>query len=381
MYPTLLKVKKLYSFLDTYLIAISLVIWVLEIGFFSCWLGIKQGPDSFFFLTFAEKNHFGDPYVDQHYVWYQSYSFLLSLLLKLGTGLSGIVVFQVIVASSSLYALYDLTKQVSPFSLAPKLALFLYVLWARSHSWAFYIYTDSLFTSCSIWCLWFLCTFPSFRSTLLLLPFLIFTCLLRPAGVVLFPLYAFLLCVPLKKTRWTYYLALGGGCILFFLLLAHILPTFELLASYRKGEIIYCYPPWHVPVPTSLSSSPILETSLKNMGQFIFQYPWFFLKLLAAKAVVFIVHAKPFYAGYHNLFIFCFLSSLYYFFGTGLPYWTNKRSKLILLYWIVGHLLLVSFTAEDWDGRFFLPVIPIVIVGASIGITSHAQKTQTCFTS
>jgi hypothetical protein len=359
--------KEFFEFLDRYFISISIGIWVVEMLFLASWLGVKQGPDSFFFLTIAQKSQFGDPYVDHHYVWYQSYIFLLSIFQRTSLELYGMVGLQVLVASSTLFVVHDLAKQVSAHPLAPKLALFLYVIWVKSHMWHFYIYTDSLFTSCSLWCLWFLCRSKSPLSQISIFPLLIFTCFLRPTGIVWIPMFCLAWLPSFKRIKWGYATAIGIGAILALLWTIQMLPTFELLDSYKKGEIVYCYPAWNQLPPSSLVVPAGNGNSILPLAGFVFQNPLFFLKITMLKALAFLGHVKPFYSWYHNLLIVLFLFPAYYFFLVGLPHWKEKRTRYLLLFWIVFHIGIVSLTAEDWDGRFILPLLPIVWIGAAIG--------------
>ena len=366
--------KRALDFLLKHLLPISIILWGIEVLFLAYWLGIKQGSDSFFFITLAQKASFGDAYVDQHYTWYKSYTLFISLFYKTGIGLRGVVAAQVLIASSTLFAVYDLCKKLTYDDLSPKIAVFLYVIWVKSHIWHFYIYSDSLFTSCCIWCICGLCTFKSWPAKVLWGFVILFTSFIRPVGVVLFMLYILALLVPFKRRPWLYW---GLTCLaifsLFFFVSTSMMPTFELLDSYKKGEIIYSYPPWNIPSALlSLPRSP--ENSISNLAFFIFHNPVYFLKLSTVKAIAFLVNAKPFYAWYHNALIVFILFPAYSLFLLGLKQWKNENVKQVLLYWILGNVLIVAFSAEDWDGRFLLPILPFVWIGASIALSNLMRQ-------
>lgn len=356
--------------------ALTLVLWVLEIVGLTFWLGVKQGPDSYFYITIAQKGAYGDAYVDAHYTWYRSYIYLITFFFhQLRLGLAALVAFQVLVATSTLFVVYDLAKRISTHFIVPALALFFYVVWIKSHMWHFYIYTDSLFTSGSLWCIWLLLTRKTTWGTLTCLPLVLFVAFLRPVGITILIVYFFALIWPLLSRPWLYWILSLTVVVLGILLIApHVLPTFELLDSYSKGEIVYGYDAWniHPTRPLVLPLHP--DNSLQSLSFFSTHNFSFFAPLTLLKAIALIVHTKPFYSWYHNLLIVAILFPAYSFFGSGFSFWEDKKAKVLAMVWLVSHVLIVAFTAEDWDGRFILPLLPIVWIGASVGIAYRNQK-------
>lgn len=355
---------------------IALLIWVVEMVYFALHLGVKEGADTYLYLRFAQFGTFGDAYVDAHYQWYRSYTLFLSFFLKSGFGLTWAIVVQVVLASTSLWALYDIAKRIGSEK-AASWALLLYVLWTDSHVWHFYLYSDSLFVSCSVWCLWAFCNWREWKPLCYLFPLVLLTAFIRPPGIILFTLYLVLLVMSLPINKW---LKLAIGCFALMGCLwcvERMLPTFEIIETYKKGEVIYGYPAWNVTpsTPVHFESS---GNSLVALLQFICYNPLFFLQLLLNKTVAFLAHAKPYYSWPHNLYIVVLLFPSYSLFVSGWKHWKEEKGKWTVLAWCLGQTLLVSFTIEDWDGRFLLPIAPFVFIGAAVGIQKSLENMGSC---
>jgi len=364
--------KRLFLLLEKWLVPIALLIWGMEIVFLAFQLGVKEGADTYLYLRFAQNGTFGDAYVDAHYQWYRSYTLFLSLFYKAGLGWVWAITTQIILASSSLWALYDLAKRVGSQK-AASWGLLLYVLWYDSHVWHFYLYSDSLFSSCSIWCLWACCRAKQTMHLLYVLPLVIFTLFIRPPGIVLPLIYAvaFLGSLPMAKWIKVGIAILCLGVCAF--LVQHMLPTFELMETYRKGEVIYSYPAWNI-LPDASVVVPDEENSLPNLLWFVGHHPLYFFKLVLNKTVAFLVHAKPYYSWTHNMYIVLLLFPCYGLFVKGWKEWKDKEARWLLLGWCLGQTVIVALTIEDWDGRFLLPIVPYVFMGATIGIQTSLEK-------
>ena len=98
------------------------------------------------------------------------------------------------------------------------------------------------------------------------------------------------------------------------------------------------------------------------MFLFILYNPIFFLKLSLAKLFYFYGNAKPYFSWQHNVVIIGFLWTVYGFGIKGFKY-LKKNHKVFLLSY-----LMIVLCSEDWDGRFLIPVLPVVFVCCSVGI-------------
>ncbi|MCZ8134512.1 MAG: hypothetical protein O9252_03300, partial [Algoriphagus sp.] len=73
---------------------------------------------------------------------------------------------------------------------------------------------------------------------------------------------------------------------------------------------------------------------------------------------------------WHNLFSIVFLSITYLGFYKGFGFFWSKSALagIILTSFLTFHILSVGMMTEDWDGRFLIPILPVVFLIGSVGI-------------
>jgi hypothetical protein len=100
----------------------------------------------------------------------------------------------------------------------------------------------------------------------------------------------------------------------------------------------------------------------------VFSQPIYFAKLTLLKGLLFVGHIKPYYSGLHNLFIACYLYPCYALAIKG--FWMLRKRPVVqaMFVFILFQIITVSLTSENWDGRFLLPVLPLVFVFATAGV-------------
>jgi hypothetical protein len=86
---------------------------------------------------------------------------------------------------------------------------------------------------------------------------------------------------------------------------------------------------------------------------------------------------RPFYSGLHNSFLLVFLTPVYSGFIAGLS--KLRMRKSIFFYsitFIAVHSLSIGFMSVDWDGRFLLPMLPLIFI---IGVPSLIELVKKIF--
>lgn len=303
------------------------------------------------------------------YLGYISYSFFLAVVFGLGGTIKAVAIVQILVAAIALCCFYLITKQY----LGLYLGLFtsiLFAIWPSVRFWDSYIYTESLFTSSIVICLYLLSNHKKWAGILVL----IFTLFVRPPGLIfgISILFTVLVCEIKSEKRFWFSLALLALSCVFFLVFDRFAET--LIASYAKGEVIFP----DVLIDTKAYSIVIPKPSTNyyvDVLLFIVSNPWLFLKLFFVKICYFLFGIKPYYTLSHNLFNFGSQFVIVLFSGIAVfSESTDLRYKLFTVLFIGLTLLMVGFTTENWDGRFLVPITPILILSACIGLKIVYRK-------
>ena len=244
----------------------------------------------------------------------------------------------------------------------------------KFQQWNLILYTDSLFTSFSIiGTYYFLSSETRFKKVLSIL-LLVFSVFLRPTGLgLLLGLLAVLVSdfyLDKRKsnlTKWSVTLA----CVLIFLIglnkfLQYYIGFF--LETYSSGEIIYPGIPYLIDSPEHFVFPDKHQWPIIQLIEVFYINSGYLFKATSLKASMFLLHIKPYYSWPHNGFILGYLLPVYFFAVKGVTKMASIKSTVFLLSFVLFQLLAVSFTSENWDGRFLLPVLPIVFVLAGIGV-------------
>ncbi len=151
-----------------------------------------------------------------------------------------------------------------------------------------------------------------------------------------------------------------------------MLTTFMLIENYLTGDIIYAASTlphltshdWLViSPPNNLFIPSINLPPLIRLTSFITHNFWFWLQLFISKIAYFIFHIRPYWSLKHNIYITCFLIPLYFFSGLSLfKYNLSRIIKVFSILYLLLHVIIVGVTSVDWDGRFLMPVIPLIFI-------------------
>lgn len=367
-------------------IALSLIFIIVNLSLYS-YLGIKVMSDSLRYLEWA--NVFWEAGVESRMIFYLSYVLFVSFFIKTGLGTEAIIFTQVVISYIALNCLYLLTYRISTSKITSFLTALIYIGWVEIASWNMYVLTESLFTSSIIIFLYLLSHNYSKKGSLLyLIPFFAFVVFLRPMGITVLIAVAVYLYYHFDF-RWKYQkrhkrLIITG---LITLLLLAVIGYMEGNPSvdffYANGKTVWGADSfeqlkdntWLVVDKQMISAQKTSEYATISFIEFALNNYEFLTELFFKKTILFIAHIKPYYSLYHNVFIIITLLPIYCFSVYGLiQQKSNREIKYFTIALFVFNMLMTGFTVEAWDGRFLIPVLPLLFVYSAIGITHSTKK-------
>jgi hypothetical protein len=160
------------------------------------------------------------------------------------------------------------------------------------------------------------------------------------------------------------------------LMLNRMLDSFLIIENYQLGEVIYAittlpsnpmYSGLVVEVPQQLNMLPETYSPLWRMSYFIFNNFSFWSELFFKKIYYFLLHVRPFWSMEHNALNILTLLPVYF-----LSFWQWKKSDLVVKVFAASYFILqtvaIGMTSVDWDGRFLVPVFPLLIILSALRI-------------
>ncbi|MBL3657624.1 hypothetical protein JL102_15855 [Fulvivirga sp. 2943] len=353
--------------------------------------GVKYVNDSHRYIEYAEslKNGF---YIEAHNIWYFGYVIFIYLI-NIFAGKSQyliIVMAQYLLCYFALILLYKSVVLLFKNRLSGLLAGFLFIAQIEIISWSSYLLCESLYISMICFSLWAGISWfqgkRSWRMLLLMLFLFLFTFISKPTGIALLVGIGALLVREFWRrlnNRWIKAICLAASLISLLLLVNLMLSTFTLMRDYQSGEIIFAintvpYQPSFkyliVEVPQHLNILSDHYPPLVRLVHFIASNFNYWIKISSIKVFYFILHIRPYWSLWHNLYSLILLLPLYLFcikalFNKLLP----VEVRLFSITYIVIHTLTVGMTTVDWDGRFLMPVLPVIFILSSYQIIVQLQ--------
>jgi hypothetical protein len=180
---------------------------------------------------------------EAHDFWYISYTLVLALTSVFTNSLEAVVFFQILLSGLALLALYKAVLTISGRKSVAFMSGFLYVFWFEIHTWNVFIYTESLFVSCCIISFYLLVQSKTFWRYSVTITFILFTCLIRPAGFSLLVASMCYFFVKLELPRKAkIFIGIAATCLI-FMLLNEMLKSYELISSYAKAARLKSFTP------------------------------------------------------------------------------------------------------------------------------------------
>lgn len=361
---------------------ILLVLFLIVSFFIFNHLGVKNVTDSARYLDYARNLEDGF-YIEKHNFWYIGYVILIFIVHALTGSYNelNLILFQYLYSLFGLVFLYKTIKIFHGTTPAPLIGGVLFLVFIEISIWNSYILCESFYFNNIVFTFYFLAkTFIQKKFTVtniaLSVFFTILTTFSKPTGIVII--------LSIASTAYLYFWLhskwhLRIKIITFFLvyfmigyLINMMIETFQIIENYQFGEIIYNilslpqkaeYNSLTHTVP-ELNLLPPQFPPLIRLIHFIFFNFEFWCILFLKKIYFFLMHIRPYWSLKHNLYNIIILLPI-----NILALWqiviTNNFVKFFILIYLVLHILIVGITTVDWDGRFFLPLIPIIIIFAA----------------
>ena len=371
------------------IVAIAFFWLAVQIILFTIY-GVKEVNDSVRYLTYARNIIDDGFYVDRHNVWYIGYVFYLVVCLIGGIGLKGAVLVQVLLGGYAVLCISKLAQDVSKNRLAGYWAALFCIGWIKISTWHFYIMTESLYTSLfCIGCYW-IYRIKEIKDFWKLLPLCMMIFFIRPSGITFTLALAALFLWRMYQEHPIVFrrfglIILSLSAVISYFLLNKMLATFDMISLYLRGELVFAYgtlPVAHRIYDTYLIVPPPLDVHvpyenmapIHKLAYYVIYNPVHFLKLAVGKAFYYFGNIRPYFSWLHNAVIAIILYPAYYFCWVGFKSNKDVRGiKLFIRTVVISNVLIVILATEDWDGRFLIPILPLIFVFTGIGLSRQAH--------
>jgi len=358
-------------------------------------LGIKFANDSFRYLEYSTQILDEGNFYRNHDLWYLGYVLFITCTKIISSNSELIVLFQILLSGVAIFSLYFASKLLFQDELAAFVTSLTYLLFLEISYWNFYILTESFYSSMMCFSIFFVIKsyyLPTVKNIL----FCVFICLItfftKPTGIALGIAIFVLLVLKhkeyiLKTNKWLLYTFAILILLASYLLINRMLQTFTLIENYLIGEIVFGittlpnYPSLKtltIDVNVSDLSIPTTDHSpiARNLLFFICN-PVFFIKLASLKLFWYLAHVKPYFSFIHNFFIAISLYPFYLLFGISFRKESIDYAMKGFFFTIVlMNCIIVSLTSEDWDGRFIIPILPVLFIVASPQLAFYLRKSR-----
>lgn len=346
--------------------------------------GIREVNDSPNYLGYAEnlKSHF---YIDSHYIWYISYVFFIYIIESLSPFelLVSVVFMQYTLSLLGLFLLYQTTWNLFKNRDIAFLSCLLSIIFIETSQWNNYILCESFYYNSIIAFLYFLSQRTFRNEEKLTIKIGVITSLLictfsKPTGIVI-PIVILIMFLGMcyrKFSKPVFVISSSIILITTLVFMNEMLSTFFLYKTYKRGEIIYSasfspelqeYFLTRISPPTDLDLPPDDQGAIYQTVYFIAFNFWFWLKLFVVKITFYLTHIRPYWSLLHNIINFTLITILFYGSIKTLTPHKRKLKNFVLLYLGI-HILVIGFTVVDYDGRFIIPILPILFILASKGL-------------
>lgn len=355
---------------DGALLVSFLLLWVLIQLTLFVKFGVRTSVDSELYMADA-MNLLDGKLPEGRSIWYVSYSSFLALTFFCGGDNTTVVFIQILLSGIATYCLYELGMKIFNNKEVAIFTILFYLLWIKIHEWNTLLYTESLFTSCSIISFTILVKSKTTWQYAVAGLLLVFTFFIRPTG---FSFVIGLLCYGMFSAQKSYPKKIVApicfaSVIGTLLLLTKMLSDYSIVESYAKAEVIYPNITLGIEVPSNLFLPESNYSTASRVLQFAIYNPFYFLKLFFLKLLLFLGNVKPYFSTLHNSMIVLILYPLYFFAIKGflkLP--TNRNEKYFITGFVIAQALTVALTTENWDGRFLVPLLPFIFLLSAFGI-------------
>lgn len=300
------------------------------------------------------------------FILYGSYIIYVTFCKLLGFSVFGIYILQTLFSGISLIVFYHICKGQVKNTLSATLAVCLLIVCIPYQSWNNHLYTESFFLSLQLTFLFFYFKYgiKNLGTWLILLLFLFSrpTAILSITAVLIHAAYSHYL---MQKITTRLILLTSISILCIFLLINSFLSiggSFDFKKPFVEGNVI-CYIPSEISIQPDTSGITNPNT-LQGIGKLIIKNPAFFSQLFLKRSSSYFGLTRDHFSKRHNLLLIGFFYPLYLIAAIALIFVlrTNKPLLIFILSFLSLFWGSVLLTCDDWLNRFFMPIIPILIL-------------------
>lgn len=358
------------------------LVWVGMNGGLYLHYGIKVVADSPRYLDYAQKIADGVGWYEPHNVWYVGYVVFIVVVKGFFATNGAIIVAQVLMHGLAAVVLYRTSYRLFASRGAALITALLFLGWIELPAWNFYVLAESWYVSLICLVLYCIISFDgSPKRWVITTVVVLLTFITKPTGIAVLVAYG----VFLVSYYWKFVRQQRGAAFAILLpllwcvyyLVNSMLDTFALIENYATGEIVFRastlknYPnqEWLVLQVDKLSIPPEQASAIKRLALFAAQNFIYFAKLFLVKLVYFLAHIKPYFSWQHNLVIATTLFPIYAFFIRTFVLTNNRTVRSFCTSFLVVSTISISLTTLDWEGRFLMPMLPLLFLFAGKGLS------------
>jgi hypothetical protein len=294
---------------------------------------------------------------------------LFAATIRLGLPLGAYIAIQVLLAGVATCALFGLVMRAGGGVWAAVGASTAWALNPLAQQMNVYLLSDGLYQSLliiTVYCVLRGLQAQSAAAVLVAALSLVAIALCRPQGQLWPTIVAVILLMAMPRTRlmWT----TAGALIVLQALLLGLTSRYavqmNMVQHFERGQVIWGYEGLRQTMPAWRGED---DAGLRSVVEYCLQHPLASAGLMATRMVVELGNIRPFYSMRHNLSSVVFYWPLYPLAIVGLRTRLLPAAKMLSLTAFIAHALFVGATHADSDGRWFLQILPLLLMWASIG--------------
>lgn len=371
---------------NNYNLYISLVylFWVISIIAYFFLSGVKYGGDSSTYVNTAEAILNGGDFSNSPFRSRLGLSLLLVPFLYFNISIEFFIFFQILLTALAGWYLYKISSKFY-CELSGIICLILFLFYLPLLFFNFYILTDTLFLNVVIITCYLIVNFK--KKYLPIIAFLVLALIMiRPNGIIF--LSSIIVCIffsLLNHKKKLYFLLYSLFLLILMFPIINIsndqISHLNLINALSSRGIIFGYSFENNAVCLRSSCLSIefvndnFENNIIGVLKFISANFINFFKIFFLKIFWLLLRARPYYSDLHNLYLIIFDIILYSSFIYGfIKRPKNNFSVNVILFFILFSIILVGLTFADWDGRFSLYFLPLIMIFSSYGILIFVKK-------
>ncbi|MCP4460767.1 MAG: hypothetical protein GY816_22510 [Cytophagales bacterium] len=359
---------------------LSLLYVVVGVCLFTIY-GIKYVNDSHRYLEYANNLRSGF-YFEKHNFWYIGYVLFIYIVTTIHDSYEVIVLAQYTYGLIAVWCLFKSGIRLFKSEMMATVSALLFILFIEITTWHSYLLAESFLTSSVCISIYFLSRLLGGDKT----PWIIVGCVIivlltafaKPTGFAIIVSIGVVFSVRwLKKINQTIVRWIAGivPLLLIGVLANNILSTFNVVGHYLSGEVVFAsskqpeamtHESLFISVPEDLYVPTKDNGAVVEIASFLWMNPMYSAELFFKKMFYFVFHIRPYWSIWHNIFSLVFLVPLYVsLVRVGIRVKLKSDATIFAFVFLLLNVILISATSVDWDGRFLMPILPVVfLIGA-----------------